>query len=145
MDKKNLPIGSVVILDGMSRKLMITGYKSKTKDDDTVYDYNGILFPEGLMENRYVLFNDDDIAEVFYEGLKNEEYDKHINMINSLRSGEMIKLDNADSVSQVRGTARHPKKRPSKPMSSSEMRARYTKVQISAGETEMFDFSQLEK
>jgi hypothetical protein len=144
MNKKYLPIGSVVLLKGKSRKLMITGYKSKTDSSDTVYDYNGILFPEGLMENTYALFNNDDIEEVFYEGLKNEEYENHIDVISTLRSGEVISADNVASV-QSRGSRRSAHRRPTKPLSISEMRAKYTREEISGGQTEKFDFSKLKK
>ena len=53
MNKKELPIGTVVMLVGGSKKVMITGYRSKNADADKVFDYNGCVFPEGLMENIY--------------------------------------------------------------------------------------------
>ena len=62
MNKKELPIGTVVMLVGGSKKVMITGYRSKNADADKVFDYNGCVFPEGLMENIYCLF-----ALIFYE------------------------------------------------------------------------------
>jgi len=145
MDKKNLPIGSVVILEGKERKLMITGYRSKASGEDIVYDYNGILFPEGLMENRYALFNADDIVEVFYEGLKNENYDKYIKTINEMHSGGVVTLTNADGSKRVERVGKRAPSKPSEPMSISEMRAKYTKVEISSGQTEMFDFDKLKK
>ena len=47
---KYLPIGSVVILKGAKRKLMITGYiQIDLKKLDKVYDYSGCLFPEGII------------------------------------------------------------------------------------------------
>ena len=44
MNKKELPIGTVVMLVGGSKKVMITGYRSKNADADKVFDYNIIIF-----------------------------------------------------------------------------------------------------
>ena len=45
-----LPIGSIVLLKGGIRKLMITGIKTVVKEEpDTIYDYIGVLYPEGFI------------------------------------------------------------------------------------------------
>ena len=50
MYKELLPIGTVVILRGGLRKLMITGIKVANVDTpEKVYDYIGGLYPEGFM------------------------------------------------------------------------------------------------
>ena len=42
MQEKFLPIGSVVLLKGGTKKVMITGYCMKTAEyPDEVFDYNG--------------------------------------------------------------------------------------------------------
>lgn len=81
MNKKELPIGTVVMLVGGSKKVMITGYRSKNADADKVFDYNGCVFPEGLMENVYCLFDASQIEDVLYMGLENDEQFEHMNKI----------------------------------------------------------------
>ncbi len=72
---KYLPIGSVVILKGAKRKLMITGYiQIDLKKLDKVYDYSGCLFPEGIINtDKSLLFNHDQIEKIFFVGYMNEE------------------------------------------------------------------------
>ena len=84
MDKELLPIGTVVLLKDAKKKVMITGYFSKTPDSDIIYDYNGCIFPEGLMQNVFTLFNVDQIDKVFYEGLNNKEYVDYVNELKEL-------------------------------------------------------------
>jgi len=78
MKDKYLPIGSVVILKGGKKKVMITGYFSVEGNNiDKIYDYNGCLFPEGyLRSDQTCLFNHEQIEEVFFMGLENEEQKK---------------------------------------------------------------------
>ena len=87
MINKDLPIGTVVLLRGGLKKVMITGYSSVSREDsEKVYDYNGCIFPEGLMENVFCLFDASQIEEVFYEGLRNEEYDEYDSDIEDSRT-----------------------------------------------------------
>lgn len=125
--KKLLPIGSVVQLYGGTKKIMIMGYYSKSSDNDKMFDYNGCVFPEGVMEEIYCLFNSDQIETVYFKGLENEqseEYMKKIDMMvaPNVVSDRMIeKSDNKDGNSAYRRTP----KAPTKPMSSSDMKVRY--------------------
>ena len=75
MFDKLLPIGSVVLLQGGTKKLMIIGLKpvAQEKPDD-IYDYIGVLYPEGFLSNEYnFLFNHDDICDVVFVGYDNIE------------------------------------------------------------------------
>ena len=82
MINKDLPIGTVVLLRGGLKKVMITGYSSVSREDsEKVYDYNGCIFPEGLMENIYCLFDASQIEDVLYMGLESEEKVNHINKL----------------------------------------------------------------
>ena len=78
MNKKELPIGTVVMLVGGSKKVMITGYRSKNADADKVFDYNGCVFPEGLMENIYCLFDASQIEDVIYHKLCTTKRKKNV-------------------------------------------------------------------
>ena len=74
-EKTFLPIGSVVLLKGGKKKIMITGYCMKIKEEpNKVYDYNGCVFPEGVLKsNVTAVFDHDQIDKIYYVGYRNEE------------------------------------------------------------------------
>ncbi len=83
---KFLPIGSVVLLKGGSKRIMINGYlcTEEGKPEET-YDYCGCLFPEGFITmNSNLLFNHDQIEKVDHLGLIDEEEQEFQNKINEL-------------------------------------------------------------
>ena len=45
--KELLPIGSVVLLEGAKKKLMIYGVGQTQLNEDKDYDYIGVVYPEG--------------------------------------------------------------------------------------------------
>ncbi len=65
-----LPIGSVVRLKGADRSLVIVGRSQTPADDENhIYDYSGVIFPEGYLDrNNVALFDHDDIEEIRYVG-----------------------------------------------------------------------------
>lgn len=68
---KVLPIGTVVILKGANKKLMIIGYFPEDNKSKKKYDYVACLFPEGLMSSdSFYMFNKEKIQQVFHEGYK---------------------------------------------------------------------------
>jgi len=73
--KNLLPIGSVVLLDGGEKRLMVIGVIQVNPADGKEYDYLACLYPEGFVgpEHTY-LFNHDDIQNVDAEGYVNEEH-----------------------------------------------------------------------
>ena len=73
--EKYLPIGTVVMLKGGSKRLMITGFCSVANDDkNTIYDYSGCMYPEGfLSSNQTCLFDHEQIEKVYHFGLVDEE------------------------------------------------------------------------
>ena len=98
--KKYLPIGTVVLLKGGEKKLMITGfYITEEGKEDTIWDYNGCFYPEGLIDSKQVfLFDHSQINEVYHIGFINDEekefkkaLDKAIKMIND--EGEQSKTE----------------------------------------------------
>jgi len=71
--KKYLPIGSVVLLKNGEKRLMITCAYISTSDGN-IYDYNGCLYPEGLISpNNIYLFNHEDIQKIYAVGFSDEE------------------------------------------------------------------------
>lgn len=77
MREKFLPIGSVVMLKGGEKKVMIVSYlifpsaNSKTKN---MFDYGGCVYPEGIIDSRVgVGFNHSEIAEILHVGYEDDE------------------------------------------------------------------------
>lgn len=69
-----LPIGSVVILKGGAKKIMICGRLQENMNDHKQYDYCACLYPEGILNpDELFLFQDSDIDRVFFIGLQDEE------------------------------------------------------------------------
>ena len=70
--KKYLPLGSIVTLKESEKKLMIIG-RSQTCND-VFYDYSACLFPEGYLgKDQLYVFNNDDVENLYYVGMQNEE------------------------------------------------------------------------
>ena len=94
-----LPLGSVVRLKGAEHRLMITAYFVSVMDDPDVkkpeveteaasegesnepkilgkmYDYLGVLWPEGDVDSkRKIMFNRDAIEDIYFYGYSNDEF-----------------------------------------------------------------------
>ena len=72
---KFLPAGSVVLLEGATKRLMITGFCTMdSAQSDVMYDYCGCLYPEGMISSdETALFNHDQIKEIYHVGYSDEE------------------------------------------------------------------------
>ena len=69
MNKKFFPIGTVVLLEGGEKRLMIYGILPVNGEDGITYDYIGCLYPEGFIDNEHnFLFNNEDIKDIEYLG-----------------------------------------------------------------------------
>lgn len=133
MDKGLLPIGTVVLLKGASKKLMITGYYSKSADGNKIYTYNACIFPEGYMENTFCLFDANQIDEIFYKGLENNEFEKYTNNLSpnvEISTGRGLVNNNRANSNERRKNGRVPKA-PTRPKSKSEMKSEYGVNKIS--------------
>ena len=86
MKEKYLPIGTVVLLTNGTKKVMITGYLPiDIEAGNKMYDYTGCLFPEGvIIDSETLAFNHDQIQEIVYEGLNNEESGEFIKTIKNI-------------------------------------------------------------
>lgn len=75
MEEKYLPIGTVVLLKGATKKVMINGFCATTEaKPGKIFDYRGCPFPEGVLEsNGVALFDHDQIEEICHIGYKNNE------------------------------------------------------------------------
>jgi hypothetical protein len=73
--KDLLPIGSIVLLNGGDKRLMIIGVVQINPDDNVEYDYLSCLYPEGFAGPEYMfLFNHDDIEQIVAEGFTDDEH-----------------------------------------------------------------------
>lgn len=72
---KFLPIGTVVLLKGAKKRLMITGFCSYDESKkDKAFDYTGCLYPEGIISSKQMaLFDHSQIEKIFYLGYSDDE------------------------------------------------------------------------
>ena len=74
MYENMFPIGSIVRTVDAVRKLMIIGRIVTTEEEDAIYDYVGVPYPEGVSgSDQMYFFNRDQIAEVFFIGFQDPE------------------------------------------------------------------------
>lgn len=73
--EKYLPVGTVVMLKGGKKRVMITGFCSIAQEQEgKIFDYSGCLYPEGyLSANQVCLFDHEQIDKVYHLGLVDEE------------------------------------------------------------------------
>ena len=73
--EKYLPVGTVVLLRNGTKRVMINGFCTMdASKPDKVYDYSGVLFPEGsLSSDQTLLFDHEQIVRVDHLGLEDDE------------------------------------------------------------------------
>ncbi len=74
--EKFLPLGTVVMLKGASKRLMITGFCTMAAEEaeGVMYDYSGCMYPEGIISSdQTALFNHDQIDKIYHLGLVDQE------------------------------------------------------------------------
>ena len=82
-DVRNLlPIGSVVLLEDASKKVMIYGVKQTDVDTEIEYDYLGVVYPEGYLgEGSAFFFDHEQIDKVFHKGYSDKERELFIDKL----------------------------------------------------------------
>lgn len=74
MYKNLLPIGSVVLLNGGDKKIMICGRIQAKEGEDKIYDYSACYYPEGIVDPSSMFFFDRDAIEtVYFLGFQDKE------------------------------------------------------------------------
>lgn len=80
--KKYLPVGSVVLLKGATKKAVIMGIMQTLLGENkevVEHDYIGVMYPEGFMgSDTMFLFDHDAITDVIFRGYENPERDELI-------------------------------------------------------------------
>ena len=76
--ERYLPIGTVVILKGAKKRVMIVGFCAVMESNkEKIYDYSGCLYPEGLLSSDQVaLFDHEQIETIYHLGLADDEEEK---------------------------------------------------------------------
>ena len=82
MEKERfLPIGSVVLLDGGTKPVMITGYSvfgnipnESGELERKMYEYGCCFYPEGVLDHKKTVgFNHKQIRDILFVGYETEE------------------------------------------------------------------------
>ena len=73
--EKYLPVGTVVLLQNGTKRVMINGFCTMDANNPSrIFDYSGVLFPEGsLSSDQTLLFDHNQIVRVDHMGLNDEE------------------------------------------------------------------------
>ncbi len=73
--EKYLPVGTVVLLQNGTKRVMINGFCTMDANNPSrIFDYSGVLFPEGsLSSDQTLLFDHSQIVRVDHMGLQDDE------------------------------------------------------------------------
>ena len=79
-EEKYLPIGTVVLLKGAEKRVMITGFcatELKESDETKTWDYSGCIYPEGFLNSDQIcLFDHSQIVRIVHMKLIDDEEKK---------------------------------------------------------------------
>lgn len=88
---KYLPVGTVVLLTNGTKRVMINGFCTMDANKpDKIYDYSGVLFPEGsLSSDQTLLFDHNQIIRIDHMGLEdNEEREFKVKLVQIAAAAE---------------------------------------------------------
>ncbi len=91
MKPKYLPVGTVVLLANGKKRVMINGFCTMDANKpDKIYDYSGVLFPEGsLSSDQTLLFDHNQIIRIDHMGLEdNEEREFKVKLVQIAAAAE---------------------------------------------------------
>lgn len=103
MYKNLLPIGSVVLLKGGNKRIMITGRIQSRGGENAIYDYSACYYPQGIVNpDQMFFFNRDAIDKVFFLGFQDgEELAYRVEVLNKLgklevRDGKIVSVEQTE-------------------------------------------------
>ena len=99
MFEKLLPIGSVVLLKGGKKKTVIIGVMQfRLGDEDKIYDYQGVPYPEGYMgDGSSYLFNHDQIEEIVFRGYEDTERRNYVSFFGAVMEQAEKTVENSSA------------------------------------------------
>ena len=69
-----LPIGSVVSLYGVERRVMVAGVRQVEPETGKTWDYCGCMYPEGIINtHELMLFDQKHIDSLYFMGFRDGE------------------------------------------------------------------------
>ena len=79
-----VPLGSVVLMQGGTQKIMVVarGVSLKRGEKTFYFDYGGVLYPQGLMGNEMAYFNHLDIRSLVFIGCNDADNQTVVQMLN---------------------------------------------------------------
>jgi len=93
MNDRLLPIGSIVSLNQNNTKLMIVGYLQKTNEDDKIWDYSAVIYPNGFISpNRMIVFDSIQIERCYLMGYQNIEAIEFLKEIETKVNREEVEI-----------------------------------------------------
>lgn len=90
--EKFLPIGTVVMLKGGTKRVMISGFcafenENEEGEERKIWDYSGCLYPEGFLSSTETcLFDHEQIEEIYHLGLSADEDEEEKEFKESLKN-----------------------------------------------------------
>lgn len=78
-EKTFLPLGSIVIIKGALKKLMIVNRANVVADK--YFDYGAILYPEGMIDENLAYFNQEDILKVVSKAYSDDDDELMVNQL----------------------------------------------------------------
>lgn len=85
IEKKFLPIGTVVQIIGSDKKVMICGRQQKDVESGDKYDFIGCEYPLGLDGENLLLFNLEQILMIYFLGYQDfDEIHQRMIILNNL-------------------------------------------------------------
>lgn len=74
MYKDLLPIGSVILLKGGEKRVMICGRIQAKAGENEIYDYSACYYPQGIIDPKSMFFfNRDAIERIYFIGFQDAE------------------------------------------------------------------------
>lgn len=70
-----LPVGSVVMLKGAIQRIMIISRAVMVPygGGQKFFDYGACVYPVGIIDDKLIYFNKEDIVKVYFKGYVNED------------------------------------------------------------------------
>ena len=106
MEEKYLPLGSVCLLKGGQRYVVVIGYLGVSNDDlNTAYDYMGAVYPLGVISTDVTfMFDHEQIEKVVFKGFVDEEGLEFNKKLKELSKAEVLaKMQEAAAAEPAEG------------------------------------------
>lgn len=100
-----LPLGSVVILNGGVQKIIVNarGMVAANMNPPKFFDYGGSFYPQGIIGDKIMYFNHEDIKKIIFTGYSDDDDKLMIDNINEwfeksgFERGNTLEIKNARS------------------------------------------------